>query len=114
MRLGNAWTGDTLPACRPPRFGERRDPNGPSPLRRFVERLHDPDVLQSFLARWFRLAVVLDAVGKVKQFRGELIVLANPFSDRLSVYCRDVLEPLGILIGGIDMHMAFRADDAVG
>src|ERR1700716_4360059 len=74
---GLPHTGTRHPLSRgwPPALVERPDSDGPAGSRRPIQRLNDPDVLESFLARWLGLCIVEDAIGEVQQFRRKLIAL---------------------------------------
>jgi len=67
---GLLHTGTRHPLSRgwPPALLERPDSDGPAGSRRPIQRLNDPDVLESFLTRWLGLRIVQDAIGEVQPY----------------------------------------------
>ena len=83
---------------------ERRNLDRLSGFRRLVERLDDSHILQAFLARWFRYAVLQDAIREVQQFGGELVALADALARRLAVDRQLVGQTFRVLVRGIDAN----------
>src|SRR5688572_20018261 len=81
-RHPHAGPADALPACRPLRAPERREPYRLAGSRRAIQGLDHADVLQPLVPRRFRLTIPLDAVGEVEQLRSKLVALAKAFASR--------------------------------
>src|SRR5262249_20894661 len=84
---------DPLTAGWPMGLRERANGDGSARPCRFVERLHDPHVLQALVARGFRLAILQDAVGEVQPLRGELIVHCSLLQLRPESDTRSIVSP---------------------
>jgi len=77
--FSDTGTRDPLSTGRAPVLLERPDLDGFADPRRLVERLNDPDILQTLLTRRLWRAILENAVRKVHELRRELITLPSGF-----------------------------------
>src|SRR4051812_33636723 len=104
-RLPDSRAGDSLPTGRALPFDERAQRDESACARRLIQRLHDPHVLEPFLAGRLRLAVLDDAVGELQQLRSKLITLDGLFPLGAAIEGQRVLESFRVLVRRVGVEV---------
>src|SRR5688572_1699063 len=113
-RLPHAGPADALPACRPLRALERREPYRLAASRRAIQGLDHTDVLQPLVPGRLRLTIPLDTVGEVEQLGSKLVALAEALAGGPTVDRQLVGEAFRVFICGVNDKLTSGADDPVG